>query len=109
MQCGNVLPSPTISDVPQALVPRTLASHRDAYAAYAVEFVRLSYSFAITTNPPPCDVVSYAAQGNPKPNGSLPACVTALSSCFFKSASSAACVTASLLGLPASPIARYSS
>src|SRR5882724_2581069 len=109
MQCGNVLPSPTISDVPQAFVPRTLANQRVAYAAYAVDPARLSYSFAITTNPPPCEVVSYAAQGNPKPNGSLPAWVTALSSCFFKSASSAARVTAKPLGLPASPIARYSS
>src|SRR4029077_2032682 len=101
MQWGNVVPSPTISDVPHAFVPSTFASHRDANAAYALLAVKLSYSAAITTRPPPCDVVPYVAQGNPKPKGSVPACATALSSCFFKSESSAACVTASPDGFPA--------
>src|SRR5258706_8421863 len=107
MQSGKVLPSPTISDVPHAFAPSTFACQRFPYAAYAVELVRLSYSFAMITRPPPCEVVSYVAQGNPKPNGSVPACVTALSNCFFKSASRAASEVASPGGFPASTMARY--
>ena len=31
MQCGKVVPSPTISDMPQAFAPRMLASHRSLW------------------------------------------------------------------------------
>ena len=58
MHSGNVLPSPTINDVPHAFAPNTLACQRLPNVAYAVELVRLSYSFAMMTSPPPCDVVS---------------------------------------------------
>src|SRR5439155_25955861 len=78
MQCGNVLPSPTISEVPHALAPRTFASHLPLYAAYVLVPDNWSYSLAMTESPPPWDVVSHAAHaapvsGNAKPNGSVAA------------------------------------
>src|SRR5215831_6787026 len=46
MHSGNVVPSSTTREVPQALVPKTLASQRLPNAAYVVLLVRLSYSSA---------------------------------------------------------------
>src|SRR5947207_15618474 len=58
-QCGNVLPSPTISDVPQALAPRMLASHPWLEAPYVCVPVSWSYSLAMTDRPAPWLVVSH--------------------------------------------------
>src|SRR5260370_12932910 len=67
MQRGNTVPSSTTRDVPHALVPRTLASHRLPEGAYAVLPVRLSYSAAITTHPKPSELVSYTLHLTPNP------------------------------------------
>src|SRR4051812_40635775 len=105
MQCGNVVPSPTISDTPHALAPRMLAAQRLLHGLYACVPVSWSYSLAITASPAPCDVVSHVAHGNPNWKGSLAACARAPSSAFLRSPWSAAWVVSSPAGLPAWPIA----
>src|ERR687885_2655996 len=56
MQLGKVLPSPTISEVPQALAPRMLASQRFASTAAVRLPVSAWYSLASTDRPAPCEV-----------------------------------------------------
>jgi hypothetical protein len=109
MQCGKVVPSPTMNEEPQAFAPRTLASQRPLQAAWALEPVSSAYSLAITDSPVPCVAVSHVAHGKPNWNGSDDACAIALSRAFSRSASSSVCVTSRPAGLPAPPIALCSS
>src|SRR5262245_19051369 len=101
MQRGKVVPSPTISETPQALTPRMLAAQRLLHGLYVAEPVSWSYSLAITTRPAPCEVVSHVAHGKPNWNGSDAAVASAPSSAFFMSPTSAACVVSRPGGLPA--------
>src|SRR5919201_2929701 len=109
MQCGNVVPSPTINDTPHAFAPRIFANQRLLHALYVGVPVSSSYSLAMTTRPAPCEVVSHVAQGNPNWNGSVPAWPTAPSSAFFRSATRAARDVSSPGGSPAWAIALYRS
>src|SRR5262245_2055108 len=105
MQWGNVVPSPTISETPHAFAPRMFAAQRLVHGLYVVVPVSWSYSLAITTSPPPWEVVSHTSQGKPNWNGSLLACASAPSSAFLRSASRAAGVVSRPAGLPACAIA----
>src|SRR5213595_1514041 len=99
MQCGNVVPSPTMSEMPQAFAPRMYALQRLVHGAKLVVPVSWSYALAMTTRPAPCDVVSQVAHGKPNWNGSVPACARAPPSCFFRSPRSADCEVSSPDGL----------
>src|SRR3954463_4382239 len=109
MQCGNVVPSPTISETPHAFAPRMLAAQRLVHGLYVVVPLSWSYSLAITTSPPPCEVVSQTSHGKPNWNGSLAACASAPARAFFRPAGGAACVGSRPAGLPAWASALYSS
>src|SRR5262245_24247909 len=106
--CGNLVPSPTMNEEPQALAPRTFASQRPLQAACSPDPVSSATSRAVTESPVPWDAVSQVDQGKPNWKGSALARARALSSAFFRSATRSAWVTSRPIGLPFCSIALWS-
>src|SRR5262249_3554128 len=94
---------------PHAFAPEIFPSHWRDQSPYCVSPVRYAYSFAITESPAPCETVSNEFHGQPNPNGSLFVWLIEVVIWPAMSLSKSLCVTAKLLGFPASVIARYNS